>query len=328
MNNILRVIGNYFLPVLFFALGVWRIWAGLSTRVVEDSMGNEYLIEQNGYTVFSGILCFVISAIIILFVTGKLNRKLILIIGGISVPLAVTVIVLNFLSIKNAVEEIEFRNRVKGEMIIRILDLKEAEMAYKVVNGKFCDDIDELIKFVKEGKVPKAEAAGNVPSRRPTPVEYDSLYPGENKAIDNNLTEIEAWKLTKMMPTAEQLAEIRQDPLNANAWAGLENFKRDTVYIPVIKKYFTGEKYAERRSTIERTMEFESEFPFNPDSLAYIPHAGENKLKFGIETGEIVKSTGPAPTLLIWAVHPMDSLEMDSIFLGDLNKVDFNGSWQ
>ncbi|MEZ4938281.1 MAG: hypothetical protein R2799_11900 [Crocinitomicaceae bacterium] len=329
MNNILRLIGIYSLPAAFFLIGIWRIWVGVTTQIVTDSAGNEYIIEQNNYEILSGILCFVISAIILLFVTGKLNRKMILIIGGISVPIAIAVLVMNFLAIKNEVDMLAFRKKVKGEMILRIMDLKDAQLAYKTVNGKFCDNMDELIKFVKTGKVPKAISSGNVPTRKPTPIEYDSLYPGQNKAIDNNLTELEAWKLSKMMPSADQLAEIRsKSDRDTNAWKGLEAFKRDTIYIPVIDKYFSGDKYAEKRSTIERTFEFKSEFPFNPDSIAVIPHAGDTKPKFGLAVGEIFKSTGSAPTLLIWAVHPMDSMKMDSIYLGSLKKVDFNGSWQ
>ncbi len=331
MNNILRVIGIYFLPAVFLVLGIWRIWVGLKTEVVMDSAGNEYLIEQNFYAILAGILCFVISAIIFLFTTGKLNRKMIIAIGAVSVPIAIIVIVLNFLSIKNEVEAIAFKKKVRGEMILRILDLKEAQMAYKTVHGDFCDDIDELVKFVKTGKVPMPVSAGNVPPRKITPLENDSLYPGQNRVIDNNMSEIEAWRLSNMAKSlsSEQLAEINaNEPSDRQSFSDLLEFKRDTVYISVIEKYFSGNKYAERRNTVERTMEFTSEFPFHPDSLAVIPHSGESKPKFGLAKSSIVKSTGPAPTLLIWAVHPMDSLEMDSVYLGNLDKVDFNGSWQ
>lgn len=331
MNNILRVIGIYFLPVTFLLLGIWRIWVGLKTEVVTDSAGNEYLIEQNFNAILAGILCFTISAIILLFVTGKLNRKMIVMIGAISIPVAVIVIVLNFLAIKNEVESIAFKKKVRGEMILRILDLKEAQMAYKTVNGEFCDDIDKLILFVKEGKVPKPVSAGNIPPRRITSIENDSLYPGQNKAIDNNMSEMEAWRLSKIakLLTPEQLEEMNAGLADGQkSFVDLLEFKRDTVFISVIDKYFSGNKYAERRNTIERTMEFKSDFPFNVDSLAIIPHTGDSGVKFGVATSSIVKSTGPAPTLLIWAVHPMDSLEMDSVYLGNLNKVDFNGSWQ
>ncbi|MCB0478381.1 MAG: hypothetical protein KDC84_09470 [Crocinitomicaceae bacterium] len=331
MNNILRLIGIYSLPVLFFIIGIWRIIVGLTTEVVTDSAGNEYLIEQNNYEIVAGILCFLISGIILLFITGKLNRKMIFIIGGISVPVAIIVLVMNFMAIKNEVDMLAFRNQVKGEMILRILDIKDAQLAYKTVHGKYCDNMDELIKFVKEGKVPKAVSAGNVPSRRITPIENDSLYPGENRAIDNTMSEMEAWRLSKIAQslTPEQIEEMNAGkPKDQLSFQDLLEFKRDTIYIPVIEKYFSGEKYAEKRSTIERTFEFKSEFPFNPDSMAVIPHAGDRKPRFGLATGEIFKSTGAAPTLLIWAVHPMDSLQMDSISLGALDKVDFNGSWQ
>jgi hypothetical protein len=319
MNNIMRVIGKYFFPVVFFLIGLERIIAGLTTKTVTDSTGKEYLIEQNGNFVLAGILCFLISAIIFLFVSGKLNKKIVIIIGAVSIPVSIIVIVMNFLSIKNEVEAIEFKREVKGEMVLRIMDIKDAQVAYKMVHGDFCDNIDSLVLFVKTGKVPKPVSFGNVPARRITPAENDSLYPGENKAIDNNMSEIEAWKLSKM--------NVDWDNLEGAGWEDLKDFKRDTIYISVIDKYFSGEKFLDKRRTIQGSLNFTSKFEFNPDSMAYIPHCPVDS-KFGLAKDQVIKSTGPAPTLLIWAVHPLDSLEMDSIYLGDLKKVDFNGSWQ
>lgn len=305
MNNVMRIIGKFFFPVIFFLIGLERIIAGLTTKTVEDSEGNVYTIDQNMYFVFAGVLCFLISAIIFLFVLGKLNRKAVMIIGAISIPISIIVIYLNITSIVNEVQSREFKAEVQIEMAQRIIDLKDAQLAYKTVNGVFTDDIDKLVDFVKNGKVAKPISAGNVPERTITVWERDSLYPKENRPIDHNMSEIEAWRLSKM-------AFVSDD---------LKGFKRDTVYVSVLEKYFSGPKYEEKRKRSG------SKTAFNVDSMAYIPHT-KAPLKFGIATGEVLKNTGTAPTLLIWAVHPMDSLEMDSIFLGNLTKVDFNGSWQ
>ena len=304
MNNVMRVIGKYIFPVVFFLIGLERIIAGLTTKTITDSEGKVYEIDQNMNFVIAGILCFLISVIIFLFVAGKLNRKMVTIIGYVSIPIAVIVIYLNFASIKNEVDTIVFKKEVNVEMAQRILDIKDAELAFKTVNGTFTDDMDKLISFVKKGKVPKPVSEGNVPERKITLWERDSLYPDEDRPIDNMMTEMEAWRLSKFEVVAEDL----------------KKFKRDTVYISVIEKYFSGSKYETKRKKSG------SKTAFHVDSMAFLPHSPG--LKFGIATSEVVKSTGPAPTLLIWAVHPMDSLVMDTISLGNLNKVDFNGSWQ
>jgi len=58
MNNVMRVIGKYIFPVVFFLIGLERIIAGLTTKTITDSEGKVYEIDQNMNFVIAGILCF------------------------------------------------------------------------------------------------------------------------------------------------------------------------------------------------------------------------------------------------------------------------------
>lgn len=327
-DQIKLFIGRVIIPAVMIGFGLYLSYVGLVPRTIEDSEGNVYEIVQDWTFILGGLLTLAVGVLALLASFNMVRRKVMMVAGMIAAPLMVLVLYLDFASIKNTVDTIEFKKQVRGEMALRITDIKDAQAAYKTVHGKYCDNVDELVKFVKTGKVPQPVSFGNIPERTITPIENDSLYPGENRAIDNYMSEMEAWRLSKIAQslTPEQLDEIHAaDPNSFDK--KIQEFRRDTVFVPVIEKYFSGNKYLDKRQTLMGALNFRSEFDFHPDSLVVIPHTSADA-KFGVATGEVFKSTGPAPTLLIWAVHPMDSLEMDSIFLGNLKKVDFNGSWQ
>ena len=321
-------VGRFIIPAIMIGFGLYLSYVGLVPKTVEDSEGNVYEIVQEWTFILGGLLTLAVGVVALLASFNLVRRKVMMITGIIAAPLMVLVLYLDYASIKGTVDSIQFRKQVHGEMALRIMDIKDAQIAYKTVHGKYCDNVEKLVDFVKNGKVPQPVSSGNVPERRISVIENDSLYPGENKAIDNMMSEMEAWRLSKIMKnvTSEQIAEIRSTG-DTVTFSELDGFKRDTVFISVIEKYFTGQKYEDKRKTLMGAMNFQSDYKFHPDSMVVIPHQKAGS-KFGIATGEIMKSTGPAPTLLIWAVHPLDSLEMDSIYLGNLKKVDFNGSWQ
>ena len=107
----------------------------------------------------------------------------------------------------------------------RLLEIRSAEEAYKVRRGgEYCADWDVLIDFVKNDSIPSVKKQGVL----------------TDDQMDKGLTE------------ASAAAIVNSGDLKAIAANGLENFRRDTVWVAVIDSLFNYEG-------------------FEPDSLRYIP---------------------------------------------------------
>lgn len=74
---------------------------------------------------------------------------------AVNLVLWVIIIVLGYLTFMSVYGEIQF-NKLKEKrysvVIDRLIDIRDAELAYKQVNGKFTDNFDELVKFIDNGE--------------------------------------------------------------------------------------------------------------------------------------------------------------------------------
>ena len=59
---------------------------------------------------------------------------------------------LTFMSIYGEIQFNELKEKRYAVVIEKLKDIRDAELAYKQVNGKFTDNFDELVKFVENGK--------------------------------------------------------------------------------------------------------------------------------------------------------------------------------
>lgn len=123
---------------------------------------------------------------------------------AIQLVLLVIAIVLAYLLYRGIMTPIEF-NKEKDKRyeatIKKLIDIRTAEVAYKDVYGKYTDNWDTLINFVKQGKFPIVKKIGTIPEEL-----IDSLK-------DFDLAEREALKM------------------------GL--ISRDTVEVPVLDSLFS-----------------------------------------------------------------------------------------
>ena len=73
----------------------------------------------------------------------------------VNLVLWIIIIALGYLTFMSVYGEIQF-NTLKEKrysvVIDRLIDIRDVEMAYKQVNGKFTDNFDELVKFVDDGQ--------------------------------------------------------------------------------------------------------------------------------------------------------------------------------
>lgn len=112
-------------------------------------------------------------------------------------------------------------------VIASLINIRKAQSEYRTQHmGKYTDNFDSLIDFVKNGKLPFIMKVGVLSDEQ----------------------------LEKGMTEAKAAAIVRSGDAAAIAANGLQNFRRDTVWVNVIDTIFGGN--------------------FNADSLKYIPFSG------------------------------------------------------
>jgi hypothetical protein len=224
-------------------------------------------------------------------------------VAGISSALAM------YLSFKSVYDT--HKHIAKYELCVKLAqnnlsDIRSAQKAFADMNGRYAKDWDELIDFINNGKVPFVDAFGVVPSRKITEQERNFLY-GDNRAIDNNMTELEAYRLSKM----------------ANAPEDLQNFKRDTILVSFLSTKFGSKSYKAGRMK-------EGFGAFSAEKLPIIPFSNGKKWK--METRDSIQiGTEYFPAIRVSGMLPIAKLEGEKpkeIYFGQLTSNDTGGSWE
>ncbi len=144
--------------------------------------------------------------------------------------LAVCALGLLFICIRSIRDTQNFDAQVAArESVVkaRLIEIRSAQEAFKVRNnGVYCDNWNQLIEFVKNDSLPSVKKQGVL----------------SDEQMDRGLTESKAAAIVN----SGDLAAIKE--------YGLENFRRDTVWVSVMDSLFTYNG-------------------FNADSLRYIPFA-------------------------------------------------------
>ena len=176
-----------------------------------------------------------------------------------------------FLSIRGPIkfeEEKKFRDRV---VIARLIDIRKAQQEYRMLHKQqYTASFDTLIDFVKNARIPFVAKEGVL----------------TDKQLEDGLTERKAMAMIERAKKTCKWDEVRKN--------GLENFKRDTLWVAV-------------RDTV---------FPknFNADSLRYVPFG--NGAQFEMATKSDTTKSG-APIYLLEAKTPytvyLDGLDKQEI---------------
>ena len=146
----------------------------------------------------------------------------------------------------------------------RLMEIRSAEEAYKAQHGEYCADWSVLIQFVKTGRIPVVMKQGVL----------------TDKQMDDGLTETKA---AAIVNSGDQAAII------AN---GLQDFRRDTVWVSLIDSLYNYEGFV-------------------ADSLRYIPFSEG-------DTFEIVAC--PNTTRSGSIIQVMECNAPDSSFLKGMGK--------
>ncbi|XOV68367.1 MAG: hypothetical protein ACFHU9_04165 [Fluviicola sp.] len=298
MNNLGLIVRKYSVPFLFTVIGLSVLIFGLM-----ESQGSRFLIAA-AMILMAGVLST-------LFSLGKLKPKMVMIIGG---AFGLIAFLLMWFSYREVNQSLTYqKNRDKCIEIAKqnMIDIRFLQKIHKEKYGTYIDNWDDLIEFAKTGTMPYVYSRGTVPAQKITPEERDYLY-GDNRAIDNNMTEEEAYRLSKW----------KEGPRYDTLFSG---FIRDTQQVSIMKTKFENSSYVSNRQKLEI-------YAFNADSLPYIPYTGGKK-KWTIQTKDSIKigeEVGPA--ILVEGYLPFAKREGSNkkihFYFGSISTFDLDGSWE
>lgn len=190
--------------------------------------------------------------------------------------LAVVLAVVNVRSVMSPIQFEETRAKRDSAVIYRLIDIKDAEVEYFRANGRYTNNFDSLINFIKTKKIYVVNKAYELNDRQLEKV-ANIKRERENikQHIEISLTIDEADKIIlDLLAKAEKKNNWKEiDELSAmNTTEGdLRNFRRDTTWISLID-----------------TLYHSPDYPV--DSLPYIPYG--NGEKFTLLADSISKAGG------------------------------------
>ncbi|MFA7274097.1 MAG: hypothetical protein WC044_09515 [Crocinitomicaceae bacterium] len=292
-NNISLLFKKYSVPALFLLIAIGMLIMG-----VQSNQNSSYMIAT--------ILMFVAAILSFLYSSGSISTKILTMLGLVAGLGALGTMIFSTKSVADTEAHNNKYILCKAQAESNLKDIRSAQKAFAETNGRYAKDWDELIDFVKNGKVPFVDAVGVVPGRRITEAERAFLY-GDNRAIDVNMTELEALRLSK----------------NPNCDADLKGFKRDTIMVSFMDTKF------KTKSSIEARMKA-GLGKFVAEDLPIIPMS--KNVKWTMEVKDSVQMGADFfPAIHVFGILPYARIEGTSpeeISFGKLTTNDTGGSWE
>lgn len=169
-----------------------------------------------------------------------------------NVVLGLCALALLYICVASILKPINFEKERKireKAVIARLMDIRKAQQEYRNLNHQqYTPSFDTLIDFVKNQKLPFIYKEGEL----------------NDKQLEDGLTERKAINIINKAKKTGKYDEVKK-------W-GLENFKRDTMWVAVLDTVFPK--------------------GFNPDSLRYVPFGGGAEFEMAIKN-DTAKSGAP-----------------------------------
>ena len=300
MQNFSVLLKKYSVPFLFSALGIVLIVVSQVT-------------EQPFEFILASIIILICSVFLFLTVSGSVSNKITNMIGGVSLVLAAYAFYTALSSVGSSIQHNNDYALMKGLAIRNLKDVQTAQKEYEKKYGVFAADWNTIINFIENDSIADIVRKGSVPNRKITEKERDYLIQfglyKKGQAIDNKMTDLEAYYLSKSDICPTELA----------------TFKRDTVMVSFIETTFT----KNRGYLTEREQNNYGEF--NAKKLRYIPFTND-KVEWNIDT--VMKPSGTDTVCFfrlegILPIPENEGAKADEIMaLGSLLEFNLSGSWE
>ena len=163
--------------------------------------------------------------------------------------LAVVLVYICYASIMGPINFEKARKHREKAVIARLMDIRKAQQEYRNLNHQqYTASFDSLIYFVKNQKLPFIYKEGEL----------------NDKQLEDGMTEKKAIAIINKAKKTGKYDEVKK--------AGLENFKRDTLWVAVLDTIFPK--------------------GFNPDSMRYVPYGNGAQFEMAIKN-DTAKSGAP-----------------------------------
>ena len=300
MQNFSVLLKKYSVPFLFSALGIVLIVVSLVT-------------EQPFEFILASIIILICSVFLFLTVSGSVSNKITNMIGGVSLVLAAYAFYTALSSVGSSIQHNNDYALMKGLAIRNLKDVQTAQKEYEKKYGVFAADWNTIVSFIENDSIADIVRKGSVPNRKITEKERDYLIQfglyKKGQAIDNKMTDLEAYYLSKSDICPPELI----------------TFKRDTVMVSFIETTFT----RNRGYLTEREQNNYGEF--DAKKLRYIPFTND-KVEWNIDT--VMKPSGTDTVCFfrlegILPIPENEGAKADEIMaLGSLLEFNLSGSWE
>jgi hypothetical protein len=222
MEKLFRTIGKFWFPALTIIAGILLL----------ANSGGKY--AQNMAVILGSTGILLIGLVSLFFLLDVIKKPIRI---AVSVVFALGAIYMINASYSSIADEIDFREKSKlisSQTKQGLKDIRTAQEAYYSVKGRYTDDLDSLVYFVKNGKIPTIKKIGAIP---------DSI---------GTETRAREMGMIVKMPSGMSEEQIIAEGL----------IVRDTVFVPVIDAKFKNTIAAKKRK-----------FPFDPDKMKYAPYS-------------------------------------------------------
>lgn len=292
MDQLGKKLSQYVITIFLVAFGLLFLVKYLS--------GDE-LESQPTSMLWASIFLIIVGIIAAPAVMAKFNRTLIVIVGFIGIAVAAFLAYSVWYSVD---EEIEFQAKKKAideAVIQRLKDIREAQEAYKEFNGRYTNNFDTLIAWVKKPVMPITFKMGTF---------HDSLPEAESfeKGLVLKQQEVDSVATSLGLDEKEFLRQID---------------KNETVYkvIDTLYTSFYDENFAREKRRAKKLP------PVSLDSLPFSPLKGE---RFVVRIGEVDKGGVTQPTILVQDPTPFgrEKVKKDTLRFGSLDEPITDGNWK
>ena len=291
-NNFSVLFKKYSVPVLLLILGIVLLIVGVS-----NSQGSMFML--------SSILMFIAGGLSLLYSSGKMKTLFLVIFGVLAGIAGIVMLSISWGEVSTEMARQDRNKLLNTTSKQNLEDIIYIQKQFQEKNGLFAGSWDEVTDFVKNGEVDYVFAEGSVPGRKLKPEERDFLY-SDNRPLDFNMTEVEAYLLSKW-------------DLNPNA-ADFKGFKRDTIQVSLLESKFESRSYLEARK-------LSGVGTFHPDSLRYVPMT-KGKTEWSLQTIDSLELADgtKAPAIRVEGILPFTKKKM---FFGSLTSPnELGGSWE
>jgi hypothetical protein len=288
-SNLSVVLKKYSVPAIFFVTGIAMVAIGASSN-------------QTPMWFVASLMVLAAGALSMVFSGGFLKTGFGKIIGYGAGIAAIFAVFLSWTNVSKTMDDIRVEKKSIEISIENLNNVRSAQKAFREKFNRYAGTWKELEDFISNGTVPEVMSKGFVPARKLTEQESKFIYK-DNRPIDNNMTEFEAYQLSKY-PTM---------------YAEFKDFKRDTIQVSYMKKQFLNETYTQRRDKANYGK-------FYVDSLKYIPFTNAKQMFKIAALDSVPVGAEKLPCVEVKGNLPFGKKK--EIFFGSLTVSDLSGSWE